>query len=63
MRVILNWFAGWRRDCDGWLVRARRVTDPDLNRLDRADIGFIEESSIAVRDHRAARLVDAGRVA
>lgn len=63
MGAILNWFAGWRRDYDGWLVRARRVTDPDLGRLNRPDIGFVEESSIAVRDHRAARLVDAGKVA
>lgn len=52
---LLNWLNGWRRDFDGWLVRARRETDPSF--LD-AGHGFVEESSIAVRDHWIARRID-----
>lgn len=55
MAPILNWFNGWRRDLDGWLVRARRRHDmpwlPDA-------VGFVEESAIAVRTHKQARALD-----
>lgn len=53
---LLNWFNGWRWDMDGWLVRARRASDPDSL---PAEIGFVEESAIAVRSHEHARSLDA----
>lgn len=52
---ILNWFNGWRRDYDNWIVRARRASDPD--ELD-CSIGFVEESAVAVRTHEQARALD-----
>jgi len=55
---ILTWVGGWRVDLDGWIVRARRATDPDLP--GRPDIGFVEESAIAVRSHTIARVIDRG---
>jgi hypothetical protein len=61
--IISAWWNGWRYDLDGWLVRARRASDPDLNALDRSDFGFVEEACIAVRTPRQARLLDAGRLA
>lgn len=57
---LLNWLNGWRFDYDGWLVRARRSTDP--SRLS-SELGFVEESAIAVRSHEIARTIDAGRAA
>ena len=57
MSRLFNWLNGWRVDLDGWLVRARRANDPhDLP----PDIGFVEESSLAVRTHEAARFLDKG---
>jgi hypothetical protein len=55
MIIIFNWLNGWRRDMDGWLVRARRSTDPTKI---SSRLGFVEESAIAVRDHKQARLID-----
>lgn len=52
------WLAGWRVDLDGWYVRARRADDPDLEF--HPDLGFTEESCIAVRDIHAARYIDTG---
>lgn len=40
------WCKGWRRDLDGWLVRARRESDPATL---PPEIGFVEEAGIAVR--------------
>lgn len=57
---LLNWLNGWRRDMDGWLVRARRAGDPAAL---PAGIGFVEESAIAVRTHEHACSLDAGRSA
>jgi len=54
----LAWLGGWRVDLDGWIVRARRTGDPDL--ADRPDLGFIEESAIAVRSLAIARAIDRG---
>lgn len=52
---LFNWFSGWRRDLDGWLVRAKRASDPcDLP----VDVGFVEESAVAVRTHDQARSLD-----
>ena len=52
---ILNWISGWRRDCDGWLVRAKRASDPcGLP----TEVGFVEESAVAVRNHGQARSLD-----
>ena len=56
---VLNWLNGWRTDLDGWIVRARRVTDPEEL---PCEIGFVEEACIAVRTHSDARKLDlAGR--
>ena len=55
---VQNWLNGWRQDMDGWWVRARRATDPDLNSLNLAEIGFVEEASIAVRTPSDARTID-----
>lgn len=57
---VLNWLSGWRRDKDGFIVRALRESDPDLS--DRSDMGFTEEACIAVRTHAHAREVDRGAV-
>ena len=54
--AVLAWLAGWRRDPDGWIVRARRATDRDLS--NRPDIGFTEEASISVRSARFAVAID-----
>ena len=40
------WFIGWRVDLDGWIVRARRSSNPTFL---SSDVGFVEESAIAVR--------------
>lgn len=53
--ALLNWFNGWRRDLDGWLVRARRATDPTSL---PCNLGFVEEACIAVRSDRIARSID-----
>lgn len=53
---MLNWLNGWRWDMDGFLVRARRHSDP--SRLNDHD-GFIDECAIATRSHLVARLIDA----
>ena len=55
---ILTWVGGWRVDLDGWIDGAPRSNDPDLS--DRPDIGFVEESAIAVRSHTIARAIDRG---
>lgn len=52
------WLNGWRYDLDGWLVRARRAADPDLN--NRPDLGFVEDACVAVRDAKIARDIDKG---
>ena len=52
---ILNWSNGWRFDLDGFLVRARRSSDPHFM---PAEFGFVEESAIAVRSHDVARKID-----
>jgi hypothetical protein len=58
MNRLLNWLNGWRWDLDGWLVRARRESDPgELP----SEIGFVEESAIAVRSHAQARTIDRSR--
>lgn len=57
-RALVLWSCGWRQDFDGWLVRARRSTDPDL--AHRPDIGFAEEACIAVRTPADAWSVDRG---
>lgn len=61
---LSNWLAGWRYDLDGWLVRARRKTDPDWTTVltHRSDIGFVEESCIAVRTPTIAFEIDRGRL-
>lgn len=51
------WLKGWRRDMDGWLVRACRADDP--TELDYT-VGFTEESAVAVRMLEDARRVDRG---
>lgn len=56
---VANWLNGWRPDLDGWLVRARRPEDPASL---PSDVGFTEESSISVRTHDQAFLVDQGRI-
>ncbi len=58
--VLLNWFNGWRIDFDGWLVRARRHSDPVTL---PPEIGFVEECAIAVRTPRHARLIDRAALA
>lgn len=60
MKTLLVWLRGWRYDLDGWLVRARRETDPST--LDASE-GVVEESAIAVRTVDVALDVDAGRAA
>lgn len=56
LRVVL-WFRGWRRDLDGWLVRARNENDSaEL----RPELGFVEESSVAARTIDAAWQIDGG---
>ncbi len=57
MDPLLNWFNGWPWDLDGWLVRARRISDPASL---PSEIGFLEEACIAVRTHADARLIDTG---
>ena len=52
---VVCWFNGWRTDLDGWLVRAKRAGDPE--QFD-CEIGFVEESAIAVRTPTIARLID-----
>lgn len=59
---LSNWLAGWRYDLDGWLVRARRHSDPDLNKSDRSDLGFVEEACVAVRTPEIAFAIDRGRL-
>lgn len=49
------WLNGWRLDMDGFLVRARRASDPD--RLPSED-GFVEECAIAARSVSIARRID-----
>ena len=51
----INWLNGWRPDMDGFLVRARRATDPTSL---PCHVGFVEESSVAVRNHQLARAID-----
>lgn len=60
MNRIINWVNGWRWDLDGWLVRARKATDPDLS--NSPDIGFTEEACIAVRSHDLAFRLDRGDI-
>lgn len=57
----LAWSNGWRRDLDGWYVRARRTGDPDLNAEQRPDLGFVESACIAVRSVEIAVMIDDGR--
>lgn len=52
---VSNWWSGWRTDLDGWIVRARRPSDPIKL---PSHIGFTEESSIAVRTPTQAFLID-----
>ncbi|SCM79899.1 hypothetical protein KL86PLE_90697 [uncultured Pleomorphomonas sp.] len=61
---LSNWFAGWRYDIDGWLVRARRNADPDWETVlsHRSDLGFVEEACIAVRTPEIAYEIDRGRL-
>lgn len=57
MVLLMNWLNGWRRDLDGFLVRARRTSDPnDLP----SEVGLVEETAIAVRNHTQARRIDRG---
>lgn len=57
VRAVL-WVRGWRYDLDGFLVRARQHGDVhDLS----VELGFVEESAIAVRTVDDAWLVDAWR--
>jgi hypothetical protein len=53
---VINWFAGWRLDLDGFWVRARRATDPDLAL--RPDLGLTEEACIAARSPAIAHDID-----
>lgn len=55
MTRLMNWLYGWRRDLDGFLVRARRASDPVFL---PSHVGFLEEACIAVRTHEQARAVD-----
>lgn len=55
MTVFLNWLSGWRRDLDGWLVRARRQGDPSRLDVETGDVG---EWHIAARTHGHARAID-----
>lgn len=58
---FLNWWNGWRYDCDGWLVRARRASDPDIRHFDDTGaVGFTEESCVVVRTAELARAIDKG---
>lgn len=61
---LSNWLAGWRYDLDGWLVRARRKADPDWDTVlsRRSDLGFVEESCIAVRTPEIAYEIDRRRL-
>ncbi len=56
MTILLCWLRGWRRDLDGWIVRARRAGDP--NQLP-SDFGFVEEACVVVRSWKQARALDA----
>jgi hypothetical protein len=50
---IYCWFDGWRRDYENWWVRAlptESVSVPD-------DMGFVQESSVTVRDITTAYAV------
>ena len=60
MILILNWLNGWRRDMDGWIVRARRETDDEATI--QHHYGFVEESAVAVKWHRTARDLDTGKL-
>lgn len=52
---VLCWLRGWRRDMDDWIVRARRREDAaNLT----SDVGFVEESAVAVRTWAQARQLD-----
>jgi len=57
---IHNWLNGWRLDFDGWWVRARRENDPDISNSQYGldDMGFLNETSIAVRTPELARKID-----
>lgn len=59
MLLLMNWLNGWRYDLDGFLVRARRASDPAHL---PSEIGLVEEASIAVRTHTQARRIDKGRL-
>lgn len=53
---LVCWWNGWRTDHDGWIVRARRQCDPETLPV---EVGFVEESAIAVRSFADARSLDA----
>lgn len=57
MSGLMNWLNGWRRDLDGFLVRARRASDPAAL---PSEVGLVEETAIAVRSHTQARRIDKG---
>lgn len=58
MLGLMNWINGWRVDLDGWIVRAKRQTDPAFL---EPSVGFVEESCIAVRTAQQARDIDLRR--
>lgn len=60
---LSNWLNGWRYDLDGWLVRARRDTDPSYCIMaSRSDLGFVVEACIAVRTPESAYEIDRRRL-
>lgn len=56
---VMNWLNGWRRDYDGWWVRARREHD-ELILGPNPHRGFLEEACIAVMMPEDARKIDKG---
>ena len=56
MTRLILWLNGWRRDLDGFLVRAKRSRD-NLVFVKAVD-GIVEECAIGVRDPLHAWLLD-----
>lgn len=57
---LLNWLNGWRYDLDGWLVRAKRDTDPEEL---SPSVGFVVDCAVAVRTPEQARNLDRASLA
>lgn len=57
---LLNWLNGWRYDLDGWLVRAKRNTDPEEL---CPSVGFVSDCAVAVRTPVLARRLDRAALA